>query len=54
MDKQELLAMADRHDKTGQWEWSQGNFEGARAHYAKAESLRKQADIQSTVDLPPV
>lgn len=49
MDKQELLALAEQHDKTGEWEWSQGNYEGAKQHYAKAESLRQQADIHSTV-----
>jgi hypothetical protein len=42
-DHTELLALADRHEKTGKWEWSQGNYEGAKQHYAKANELRDRA-----------
>jgi hypothetical protein len=42
-DHTDLLALADRHEKTGKWEWSQGNYEGAKQHYAKANELRDRA-----------
>jgi HD domain/Cytidylyltransferase-like len=52
-DHTDLLALADRHEKTGKWEWSQGNYEGAKQHYAKANELRDRAKNSQDVTEAP-
>jgi tetratricopeptide (TPR) repeat protein len=48
-DNTDLLALAAKHEKTGEWEWNNGNYEGAKRHYAKANELRDRAKKQQGV-----